>query len=227
MPQDQEPSREPLTPTLPTAPPGGAPAAPQTVYPDAAGAAAPPPVLCIGAYEVLEELGRGGMGVVYRARHGTLGHEVALKMILAGDHAGGDERTRFLLEAAAVARLRHPGIVHIHEFGEHDGNPFFSLELVAGGSLKDRLRKGGPLPAREAAALVEKVARAMQHAHEAGIVHRDLKPANVLLTSDGEPKVADFGLAKRLNAENGLSRPGAVMGTPEYMAPEQAVGDSR
>src|SRR5579884_274573 len=197
----------------------------ETVYPDvspAAGAA----VLRIGDYEVLEELGRGGMGVVYRARHRTLGHEVALKMVLSGGHAEAAELARFKLEAAAVARLHHAAIVHIHEFGTHDGKPFFSLELVDGGSLKDRLRKG-PLPPRDTATLVEKLARAMQHAHEAGIVHRDLKPANVLLTRKGEPKVADFGLAKQMAADAGLSQTGNLLGTPSYMAPEQAAGKVR
>src|SRR5262249_53633435 len=176
----------------------------------------------VGAYEIEGELGRGGMGVVYRARHQKLGHEVALKIMLAGSHASEQELARFHLEAAAVARLKHPGIVHIHEFGEHDGRPFFSLELVEGGSLAARL-KAGQLPAREAAALVEKVARAMAHAHEHGIVHRDLKPANVLLTREGEPKVADFGLAKNMGAA-GATQSGALVGTPAYMAPEQAEG---
>ena len=181
----------------------------------------------IAGYEVLELLARGGMGVVYRARHRTLGHEVALKMILSGEHAGPEERARFLLEAAAVAKMRHPGIVHIHDFGEHGGNPYFSLEFLAGGSLAQRLRSAGRLPQREAAALLEKLARAVQHAHENGIVHRDLKPANVLLTVDGEPKIADFGLAKELNSQDGLSRTGNVLGTPDYMAPEQAAGNIR
>src|SRR5205807_274257 len=113
-----------------------------------------------------------------------------------------------------------PHIVHMHEFGEHDGRPFFCLELVPGGSLASRL-KDGPLPLREAAALLGRLARAVQHAHEQGVVHRDLKPANVLL-ADGEPKVTDFGLAKRTDADDGLSRTGAVLGTPAYMAPEQA-----
>ena len=181
----------------------------------------------IAGYEVIELLARGGMGVVYRARHRTLGHEVALKMILSGEHAGPDERARFLLEAAAVAKMQHSGIVHIHDFGEHGGNPYFSLEFLPGGSLAQRLRKDVRLPAREAAALVEKLARAVQHAHENGIVHRDLKPANVLLTADGEPKIADFGLAKQLNTQDGLSQTGNVLGTPDYMAPAQAAGNIR
>ncbi len=189
-------------------------------------AASGPRTVRLAGYEVLEELGRGGMGVVYKARHLKLGHEVALKVILAGGHADEQELARFHLEAAAVARLKHPGIVHLHEFGEYDGKPFFSLEFVEGGSLAVRLNQG-PLPAREAAVLVEKLARAVQHAHEAGILHRDLKPGNVLLTKAGEPKVADFGLAKQLGAEEGLSQTGAVMGTPSYMAPEQAAGRVR
>jgi WD40 repeat protein len=183
-------------------------------------------VLRLAGYEILGELGRGGMGVVYRARHLKLGHEVALKMILSGGHAGEQELARFQLEAAAVAKLHHPNIVPIQEFGDHEGNPFFSLEFVDGGSLAARLKQG-PLPCREAATLVEKLAQAMQHAHEHGIVHRDLKPANVLLTKEGEPKVTDFGLAKQLGADDGLSQTGSVLGTPAYMAPEQAEGRVR
>jgi eukaryotic-like serine/threonine-protein kinase len=140
---------------------------------------------------------------------------VALKMILAGGHADAQELARFRIEAAAVARLRHRHIVHINDFGEHDGRPFVSLELVVGGTLDGRLKQG-PLPPREAATIVEKLARAIGHAHERGIVHRDLKPTNVLLTEDGEPKVTDFGLAKRLDTEDGLSQSGAVLGTAAY-----------
>ncbi len=183
----------------------------------------PSSILRVGVYEVLEELGRGGMGIVYKARHLQLGHEVALKMILAGTHANDQELARFRIEAAAVARLKHPNIVHIHDFGEHDDHLFFSLEFIEGGNLAGRL-KNGPLPPREIAVLVEKLARAMQHAHQKGIIHRDLKPANVLLTKEGEPKVTDFGLAKQMEAEDGPSRTGAQMGTPAYMAPEQAAG---
>jgi WD40 repeat protein/tetratricopeptide (TPR) repeat protein len=182
--------------------------------------------LRVAGYEVLGVLGEGGMGVVYRARHRELGHEVALKMILGGGQAGGEYLARFHLEAAAVARLQHPGIVHLYEFGAHEGRPFFSLELVEGGSLAGKL-KDGPLPPRQAAALVEKLARAMQHAHDHGIIHRDLKPANVLLTKEGEPKITDFGLAKQLGSDDGLSVSGAIMGTPSYMAPEQAEGRLR
>jgi serine/threonine-protein kinase len=123
----------------------------------------------------------------------------------------------------AVAKLNHPNIVRIHEFGQHEGKPFFSLDFIDGGTLSQRLGQG-TLPIREAATLVEKLARAMQHAHEKGIIHRDLKPANILLTTEGEPKITDFGLAKQTKTDDGLSRTGAQMGTPAYMAPEQAAG---
>ncbi len=181
-------------------------------------------------YEVLEELGHGGMGVVYLARQTALKRRVALKVIRAGAGARPEEEARFQAEAEAAARLQHPNIVQVHDVGVHDGQPFFSLEYCAGGSLSARLREG-PLAVREAATLVEALARAMQHAHEEGIVHRDLKPANVLLAGEPGaalercvPKIADFGLAKRLDADSGQTRPGAIMGTPSYMAPEQADG---
>src|SRR5262249_50913195 len=146
---------------------------------------------CVPGYEVLGVLGRGGMGVVYQARQTGLDRTVALKMLLAGGCAGEEELDRFRREAVAVARLQHPNVVQIHEVGEHDGLPFFSLEFCPGGSLAHRL-DGTPWPTPRAAALVETLARALQAAHERGIIHRDLKPANVLLTDGGEPKVADF-----------------------------------
>jgi WD40 repeat protein len=179
-------------------------------------------------YEILGELGRGGMGVVYRARQQGLGRVVALKMVLAGSHAGPEELARFQREAEAVARLQHPNIVQIHEVGDDDGWPFFSLELVEGGSLDSRMA-GNPWPALPAARLVETLARAVAVAHAAGIVHRDLKPGNVLLTIDGTPKVTDFGLAKRLDeaaAAGPRTQTGAILGTPGYMAPEQAAGNN-
>jgi len=187
-------------------------------------------------YEILSELGRGGMGVVYLARQTGLDRQVALKMILAGSHAGSESRGRFRAEAEAVARLSHPGIVQVHEVGEHDGLPFFSMEFCAGGGLDRRLKTGPLLPA-DTAALVETLARAMHHAHERGIVHRDLKPANVLLAACGlaegaakpqaaVPKITDFGLARKLD-DAGRTREGAVIGTPNYMAPEQASGKAR
>jgi serine/threonine-protein kinase len=179
--------------------------------------------LVVTGYEVLGVLGRGGMGVVYKARQVGLNRTVALKMVLAGDLAGAEQLERFRDEAEAVARLQHPNIIQIHDIGERDGRPFFSLEFVEGGSLADRL-DGTPWPPADAARLLETLARAIHEAHARGIVHRDLKPANVLLTSAGVPKVTDFGLAKRLDVDSGRTRSGAIMGTPSYMAPEQAGG---
>ncbi len=193
----------------------------------AAAPAAPPSLpLSFAGYEVLGELGRGGMGVVYKARQLGLNRLVALKVILAAEHAGPEERARFKGEAESAARLQHPNIVQVYEVGEQGGRPFYSLELVEGGGLNTKL-SGKPLPPREAAALVESLARAMHYAHERGVVHRDLKPANVLLTEDGTPKITDFGLAKRLDADRGQTRTGDVLGTPAYMAPEQAAGRAR
>jgi WD40 repeat protein/serine/threonine protein kinase/tetratricopeptide (TPR) repeat protein len=205
--------------------PGPADGAAATVLPpgsaDAGAAAESWPA--VPGYEVLGELGRGGMGVVYRARQVRLGRTVALKVLLAGAHAGEQDLARFRAEAEAVARLQHPNVVQIHEVGEEGGRPYLALEYVEGGSLADKL-KGTPLPAREAAGLVETLARAVHAAHERGVVHRDLKPANVLLTSDGTPKVVDFGLAKRLDGATLHTQTGAVLGTPDFMAPEQAEG---
>jgi formylglycine-generating enzyme required for sulfatase activity len=178
----------------------------------------------VPGYEIVRELGRGGMGAVYQARQTKLNRPVALKMILAGGHAGAADLARFQTEAEAIARLRHPNIVQVYEVGEHEGKPFFSLEFCPGGSLEKRLG-GTPLPPKEAASLVETLARAMQAAHEQKVIHRDLKPANVLLAEDGTPKVTDFGLAKKLD-EAGQTQSGAIVGTPSYMAPEQAGGKS-
>jgi WD40 repeat protein len=165
------------------------------------------------------------MGIVYQARHLRLNRVVALKMILAGAHADARDRQRFLAEAQAVAQLQHPNIVQIFEIGEHAGLPFFTLEYIAGGSLAHRLR-AQPLEPRAAAALVEQLARGTAFAHEHGIVHRDLKPENVLLAADGTPKIADFGLAKRVDAGEQFTATGTVLGTPSYMAPEQASGQT-
>jgi serine/threonine protein kinase len=185
-----------------------------------------PGALALPGYEVLDELGRGGMAVVYKARQRGLNRLVALKMVLAGAHASAEELARFHTEAEAVARLQHPNIVQIYEVGTHDYGPYFSLELMDGGSLDARLA-GAPQPALPAARLVETLARAVHYAHQHGIVHRDLKPANVLLTADGVPKITDFGLAKQLDAGPGQTKAGDVLGTPSYMAPEQAEGQAK
>jgi serine/threonine protein kinase len=177
----------------------------------------------IPGYHILAEIGRGGMGIVYKARHLPLKRLVAIKMVLSGTQAATDDLARFRAEAEAVARLHHPNIVQIYEIGTHEGRPFFALEFVEGGTLSQQL-KGNPQSPRQAAVLVETLARAMQAAHEGGIVHRDLKPGNVLMMKDGAPKVADFGLAKQLDADQAQTRTGAIMGTPAYMAPEQASG---
>ncbi len=179
----------------------------------------------VPGYEILGELGRGGMGVVYQARHVHLNRLVALKMILAGVHVGPRDLQRFRSEAAAVAGLKHPSIVQVYEVGEQDGRPYFALEYVEGGSLANKLN-GTPLPPRYASVMIEQLARTIHHAHERGIVHRDLKPANILLTDDGFPKITDFGLAKQL-ANPALTQSGTVIGTPSYMAPEQALGKNR
>jgi serine/threonine-protein kinase len=212
----------------------------------------------IPGYEVEAVLGRGGMGVVYKARHLRLNRPVALKMLLAGAYAGPPERERFLREAEAVAGLRHANIVQVHDMGEHDGRPFFTMEYVEGGSLAQKLL-GTPQCVRYAATVVDTLARAVQVAHQCGIIHRDLKPANILLQkkseipipnsrrvnpnsgsaspaphsdsdcriSDFEPKIADFGLARHVEGESALTLSGARVGTPSYMAPEQALGKRR
>jgi serine/threonine protein kinase/tetratricopeptide (TPR) repeat protein len=190
------------------------------------------PPRTLEGYEILGELGRGGMGVVYKARQTRLKRLVALKMILAGRHAGAEQLARFRTEAQAAARLKHPNIVQVYEVGAHDGLPFLSLEFVDGDRL-DRRLGGVPLPPRVAAELIERLALAVHAAHQQGIVHRDLKPANILLEREGDgaagldiPKITDFGLAKQSDAED-LTATDAVLGTPSYMAPEQAAGKTR
>ena len=163
----------------------------------------------VPGFEILSVLGRGGMGVVYHARHIQLGRFVALKMILAGAHASPEQHARFSNEARAVARLQHVNIVQIYEVGEHDGRAYFSLEYLDGGSLAQKL-SAGPLRPHDAAVLAEKLARAVHFAHQHGVVHRDLKPANVLLSSDGTPKITDFGLAKQIDVP-GLTESGMLM----------------
>ena len=184
------------------------------------------PMPHVSGYEILGELGRGGMGVVYKARQKKLNRLVALKMVLSGGHASPDVLARFLVEAQAVAALQHPNIVQIYEVGEHDSLPHFSLEFVDGAPL-DRALAGKPQKPVDAARLVETLSRAMHFAHAHSILHRDLKPANVLLTSDGVPKITDFGLAKKLEGDSGQTKDGSIMGTPSYMAPEQARGEMK
>jgi serine/threonine-protein kinase len=215
---------------------------------DAGAPVAPATLPAVPGYEIIGRLGRGGMGVVYKARQVKLDRLVALKMILRGPHATPQDLSRFRHEAEAVARIHHPQVVQIYEVGEHGGLPYLTLELVEGSSL-DRELAGAPQLARAAAQLLETVARAAHHAHERGIVHRDLKPANILLhrksdipkpnfeekdggnvsdfafrISDFDPKIADFGLAKRLDLEAGPTQTGEILGTPCYMAPEQTYG---
>jgi serine/threonine protein kinase len=205
--------------------------------------AVPADLPTIPGYEILQELGRGGMGVVYKARQLSLKRMVALKLIRDGALAGPQQRARFRIEAEAAARMRHPSIVHIYEVGEHQGRPYFAMELVEGGSLDQHLA-GQPQPAGHAAELVRALAVAVQHAHAQKVIHRDLKPANILIAgsgqqaagSDNQPlpaarcplpavKITDFGLAKLLDSEStAWTREGAVLGTASYMAPEQADG---
>jgi WD40 repeat protein/serine/threonine protein kinase len=181
----------------------------------------------VGEYEILGEVGRGGMGVVYQARHQQLQRVVALKMLLGGSFVTSEERARFRAEAEAVARLRHPNIVQIYEIGEYDvgdghTRPYFTLEFASGGSLSSRMA-GRPQSPRQAAAWLQALARAAHYAHQQGIIHRDLKPSNVLLTEQDEPKICDFGVAKLMTGSDVKTRSGTLLGTAEYMAPEQAV----
>ena len=176
-----------------------------------------------GDYDLHEEIGRGGMGVVYRATQRSLGRTVALKMLLRRDLASPADLARFRSEAEAAAQLDHPGIVAIFEVGEWDGHPFYSMQFVEGTTLSRRLA-AGRLPAREAAGLLAKVADAVQAAHDRGVLHRDLKPSNILIDAAGEPHVSDFGLAKRLEGDASVTHTGAILGTPCYMSPEQAAG---
>jgi hypothetical protein len=177
----------------------------------------------VGDYELIEELGRGGMGVVFRARQISLNREVAVKMILRGRLASESDLQRFLAEAAATARLEHPNIVPVYEVGDVDGRPFFSMQLVEGETLAQRVADS-PLPQRQSAEIVATIARAIGFAHQRGVLHRDVKPSNILISSDGTPMITDFGLAKRVDVEADLTRSGMLVGTPAYMSPEQAAG---
>ena len=186
----------------------------------------------IGQYRVVGELGRGGMGVVYKVRHRIMPRYAALKMILNSDRAGEEQRRRFEIDAAALASLEHDSIVRMYEYGEHGTNPFFVMEYIEGGSLADALRDAPPMDFVRAASILRKLARAVSYAHQKGIVHRDLKPANILMNKEGLPKITDFGLARMQSEQNSmaanngqpLTPAGQVMGTPAYMAPEQAKG---
>jgi serine/threonine-protein kinase len=177
----------------------------------------------LGDYELLEELGRGGMGVVYRAHQKSLSREVAVKLILRGKLASETERRRFRAEAEAAAGLDHPGIVPVYEVAEVEGQLLFSMQYVSGQTLSQRLA-AGPMPARPTAELMSKVAAAIHFAHRQGILHRDLKPSNILIDDEGEPHITDFGLAKQVDAAADITKTGTVLGTPAYMAPEQAAG---
>jgi TolB-like protein len=179
----------------------------------------------LGDYELLEEVGRGGQGVVFRARQKSLNRTVALKVISLGQWASKAHLKRFRLEAEAAARLEHPGIVPIHEVGERDGSCYFSMKFVEGGQL-DEVARREPMPIRRAVELIAKVARTVHYAHEHGILHRDIKPGNILLDAKGEPHLTDFGLARLVESESSVTHTLDVLGTPSYMAPEQAVGNN-
>ena len=217
--RDQPPS-DPTATHLPAA--GTVP--PNVTLDHVPGAAAVPPDITISGYELLGELGRGGMGVVYRARQTTLNREVAIKTLLRTD-ATRAALARFWAEAEVMAAVKHPHVVQVIELGDHDGRPFMVMELLTGGSLEDRLAAGERMSPRLAAELLAKVAGAVAAAHELGIVHRDLKPGNVLLSPAGEPKVTDFGIAKRQS--HALTQTNVLMGTPAYMAPEQAAARAK
>src|SRR5438309_1906481 len=179
----------------------------------------------LGDYELLDEVGRGGQGVVFRARQKSLNRTVALKVISLGQWASKAHLKRFRLEAEAAARLEHPGIVPIHEVGERDGSCYFSMKFVEGGQLDEVVRRA-PMSIRQAAELIAKVARTVHYAHEHGILHRDIKPGNILLDQKGEPQLTDFGLARLVETESTMTRTLDVLGTPSYMAPEQATGNN-
>ena len=215
-------------------PPGALGHCPRCLVRVSLNADAPPPAendepwLVLGDHELREEIARGGMGIVYRARQRRLDREVAVKVLRGSEFAGAEAQRRFRSEAAAVARLQHPGIVAIHDVGEDDGVLWFSMDLLPGKNLADQVREH-PLPAREAAECVLRIAEAVQHAHDHGVLHRDLKPSNILLTADGQPRITDFGIARRIATDTAdgaaeLTRTGQVLGSPGYAAPEQALG---
>src|SRR5437899_3650310 len=179
----------------------------------------------LGDYELLEEVGRGGQGVVFRARQKSLNRTVALKVISLGQWASQAHLKRFRREAEAAASLDHPSIVPIYEVGERDGSCYFSMKFIEGGQLDEVVRRE-PMPIRQAAELIAKLARTVHYAHEHGILHRDIKPGNILLDGKGEPHLTDFGLARLVETESTVTRTLEVLGTPSYMAPEQAAGNN-
>jgi len=177
--------------------------------------------VALSNYELLEEIARGGMGVVYKARHTKLNRIAALKMILGGRFSSQDDVQRFHIEAKAAAGLDHSGIVPVYEIGEHDGQAFFAMKYIDGGSLVQNVDRFRADP-RAAVTMLASVARAVNHAHQRGVLHRDLKPANILIDEAGQPLITDLGLAKTTTGDSELTRTGAVLGTPSYMSPEQA-----
>src|SRR5260370_30190996 len=182
-----------------------------------------PVIRPFGDYQLLGEIGRGGMGVVFKAYQPRLNRFVAIKMVLPGMLADDDDLKRFHSEASAAAVLQHPYIVAVHDVGVLDDKHYYSMDFIDGQSLTQRLADG-PLPGRTAAKYMATVAHAIQHAHDHGILHRDLKPGNILIDKDDQPHVTDFGLAKQFKCDSGHTRTGAIVGTPSYMAPEQAAG---
>lgn len=228
-PSERDPDETPAWPPIPSqatlidsSPPRRVEVAP----PPPTNQPAPAPGKRFGKYELIAEIARGGMGVVYQARDTVLNRVVALKMILSGSMATADERERFQREAQLVANLDHPNVVPIHEVGEHDGFPYFSMRLIEGGSLADRLGAYHDDP-RAAGRLVAILARAIQFSNEKGFIHCDLKPSNILMDRDDTPRITDFGLARHASEVSGLTVSGAILGTPSYMAPEQASGQRR
>jgi WD40 repeat protein/HEAT repeat protein len=208
------------------APPLPAVGEPETLGSEPFGAPALGSIRYFGDYELLDEIARGGMGVVYRAKQVSLNRVVAVKMILAGAYAGDRDVQRFRAEAEAAANLDHPHILPIYEVGDHAGHQYFSMKYIEGGSLASPVAAGGA-NVRERVLILTRVCRAVHHAHQRGILHRDLKPGNILLDADGTPYVTDFGLAKKVEGESGLTQSGALVGTPSYMPPEQARGEKR
>ncbi|MHC4505505.1 MAG: serine/threonine-protein kinase, partial [Planctomycetota bacterium] len=182
------------------------------------------PVREFGRYEILEEVSRGAMGIVYRAREKALGRIVALKVLLAGEHASDEQVGRFIREARAIARIRHPNIVPIHDVGEVDGRHYFTMDYIEGDPLSRMIEKG-KVDIRRALDIVESIADAAECAHAAGVVHRDIKPSNIMIDAEGRAQITDFGLAKPVEGDTQYTRTGTTIGTPAYMPPEQAKGD--